>query len=812
MLKSILLACLGLIPWLAMAKTEFSVTGNVKDAKGEALSFANVYLYKNTDSTFYKAAAADINGKFLIEDIEANTYFLKVSSMGYTDFSSPVFAINKENPTIAFAEISLKESSNTLDAVQVTARKPFIEQKIDRTVLNVENSVSGSGSTALEVLEKAPGVMIDRQNDQIKIRNKSGIIVMIDGKRNYMSSEDLSRYLANMPSDQIESIEIITNPSSKYEAAGNAGIINIILKKNKNFGTNGTLTLSGGNGFLKNATNDLYRGSSTLTLNHKNEKWNFFGNGSVGRNRWYNSNHFLRSSMIENTVSDLDQFTQRIGGGKFYNLKGGADYYLTSKTTLGIQADYNLWNGQMSSDGLTTIRNASVLTSTTNSESVFDMLNQNISSNLNLRHKDGDKEITFDIEYSGYKNDGDQTIQNRFLDPSGNLKQIQRQQIIQPTDIDIYSAKLDFTLPFKNKLKLEFGAKTSFVQADNNFKFNVFEENAWQNDVGRSNHFKYDELINALYVSSGYEKGKWSFQAGLRGEHTVSDGYSINLNQRNKRDYLNLFPTGFVNYNLSESHSLKYSYSRRIDRPNYGNLNPFVFILDPYLHVYGNPNLRPQFTNSNEFTYTYKGHYSLTGAYSSTTGVINEVIFNGDVPGLAISQMQNIASLKSYSANFSIPVKINKWWDTQNQFNANYNKFEDANLAGGLNRGKLVGYLNTTHVFTLPKNWTAELNFWYSGRGIHGIFDMARPQYGLNPSIQKSFWDKKAKIKFSANDIFLTSFYSGSADNGDFQMKINNRWNARRVALTFTYNFGNQNVKSLNARSVNQDAKNRVGG
>jgi hypothetical protein len=811
MLKSILLTAFGLVSWLAMAKTEFTVTGNVKDAKGEALSFANVYLYKTADSTFYKAAAADADGKFLMEDLEANSYYLKVSSIGYDDFSSPSFVLNKENPSVSFPGISLKESATTLEAVQVTARKPFIEQKIDRTVINVENSVSGSGSTALEVLEKAPGVMIDRQNDQIKIRNKSGVIVMIDGKRNYMSSEDLSRYLANMPSDQIESIEIITNPSSKYEAAGNAGIINIILKKNKSLGTNGTLTLSGGNGFLKNATNDLYRGSSTLNLNHRNEKWNFFGNASAGRNRWYNSNHFLRSSVIENVSNDFDQYTQRIGGGKFLNIKGGADYYLTSKTTLGFQADYNLWNGKMTSDGFTSIESQSILTNTTKSESVNDMLNRNISTNLNLRHKDEGKEITFDLEYSGYKNSGNQTIQNNYFDATGNLSLLERQQIIQPTDIDIYSAKLDFTIPFKNKLKLEFGGKSSIVKADNNFRFNTFQENSWQNDINRSNHFKYDELINAAYVSSGYEKGKLSFQAGLRGEHTLSDGYSVNLDQKNKRTYFNLFPTGFVNYNVAENHSIKYSYSRRVDRPNYGNLNPFVFILDPYLHVHGNPNLRPQFTNSNELTYTFKSQYSLTAAYAHTTGVINEVIFNGSEPGLAISQMQNIASMKSYSTNFSIPVKINKWWDTQNQFNTFYNKYEDANLGGGLNRGRLVGSINTTHIFTLPKNWTAELNYWYYGKGVHGIFDMAKPQHGLNPAIQKTFWDKKAKIKFSANDIFLTSFYRGTADNGDFKMNINNRWNARRIALTFTYNFGNQNVKSSDSRSANQDAKNRVG-
>ncbi len=808
-MKTIFLGIAMLICGIAMAN--HTVSGNLKDTKGEALSFANVFLYKSADSTFYKAVAADADGKFSLSDIETNTYYLKVSFVGYTDFFSESFVLGATSAEKVFTDIVLKESAGTLDAVQVTARKPFIEQKIDRMVINVENSISGSGSTALEVLEKAPGVVIDRQNDQIKIRNKSGVIVMINGKRNYMSSEDLSRYLSNMPSDQIQSIEVITNPSSKYEAAGNAGIINIILKQSKNHGTNGTFSLTGGTGILKNSTNDLFRGSSTLTLNHRNEKWNFFGNASTGRSRWYNSNHFLRSSVIENVSNNFDQYTERIGGGFFTNIKGGADYYLTPKTIIGIQADYNLWDGKMNSRGTAKIGTDVGLASTTKSSSVSDMLNHNTSANLNLRHKDGDREYTFDVEYSGYKNDGNQTIQNNYFDGLGKPTWTERQQIIQPTNIDIYSAKLDFTIPFQNKFKLEFGGKSSYVKADNNFRFNVSQDNVWHNDVKRSNHFQYDEFINAAYLSSGYEAGKLSFQAGLRGEHTIADGYSVNMDQRNKRSYFNLFPTGYVNYNLAENHSIKYSYSRRIDRPNYGNLNPFVFILDPYLHVRGNPNLRPQFTNSNELTYIFKSQYSVTAAYAHTTGIIQEVIFNGETPGLAISQMQNIASMKSYAANFSFPIKINKWWDTQNQFNTFYNKFEDNNLGGGLNRGRMIATFNTTQTFTLKNNWTAELNFWYYGKGVNGIFEMAKPQFGVNPGIQKSFWGKKAKLKFSANDIFATSFYKGVANNGDFVMNINNRWNARRVSLTFTYNFGNQNLKEANSRSVNQDAKNRAG-
>lgn len=817
MKKLILLSAFMLITGLIMAKSPFRITGNVKDIKGEALSFANIFLYKSADSSLVKAVAADIDGKFLLEDIETNSYYLKVSSVGYEDFLTPTFVINASNPTVAFSDLKLKESATVLEGVQVTAKKPFIEQHLDKMVLNVENSISGSGSTALEVLEKAPGVIVDRQNDQIRIRNKSGVVVMIDGKINYMSSEALAQYLSNLPSDQIASIEIITNPSSKYDAAGNSGIINIKLKKNQNYGTNGTLSVSAGTGILPNSDKDLYRGNTNLNLNHRNKKWNYFGNAGLGRNRWYNDNHFLRTVKYGNQTTNFDQYTQRIGGGNFHYAKAGADYSVTDKLSIGLQGDYNLWDGAMISNGTSKL-NTIIAGEQSNSyvlpSSDRTMGSLNFSGNFNVRHKVEEKEISFDMDYSGYRNTSDQTFENNYYSLN-KLDSTTKQFIKQPTNINIYSAKLDFTLPFENKLKLDFGAKTTYVTADNNFTYKDFIENSWQNNVGRSNHFKYDESINALYASAGYQKNKWSFQGGLRAEHTISDGYSVSLNQRNKREYLSLFPTGFVNYNINEDNSLKMSYSRRIDRPNYGNLNPFIFFLDPFFYVKGNPELRPQFTNSNELTYTYKSEYSGTLAYTDTRQMINEVIVVDNETGINVSQNQNIARLRSFTATFSLPVKLAKWWTTQNNLNLYHNRYTDGNLAGNAlnNSGFNLG-INTNHTLTLPKNWSAEVVFWYNTPGIYGIFRQTKPQYAFNPGIQKTFWDKKAKLKFNVNDLFLTSFFQGRVENGseNIDFSISNRWNARRIALTFTYNFGNQNLKASRQSSSADDAKNRVGG
>ena len=799
-------------------KDSRQLTGIISDEKGEALSFANVFLYRSADSSLYKAAAADVEGKFRIEELEENRYYLKISAVGYADFFSPAFVINGQNNHVAFDGIVLQPSAQLLNAVQVAAKKPFIEQQIDKMVVNVENSISGSGSTALEVLEKVPGIIVDRQNDQIRIRNKSGVVVMIDGKINYMSSEALSQYLNNLPSDQIESIEVITNPSSKYDAAGNSGIINIRLKKNKSHGTNGTLSVSGGSGILAHSTPDLYRGSGNLSLNHRNKKWNLFGNANVGRNRFYSDNTIFRTTAFENVVSEFDQYAQRAGGGMFYSLRGGADYFLNDRTTVGVQGDYNLWRGSMTSDGRSNIRETrggEVVESYLLPTSDRSMDNQNFSANLSLRHKfnrEG-KEMSFDGDYSGFRSGASQRFLNTYYSMLTLPDSTTRQRMDQPSTIDIYSGKLDFVLPTAHKMKYEFGAKSSYVTTDNDFTFENFVDGTWANDAGKTNHFKYTEMVNALYVNTGYKWEKWAVQGGLRLEHTYSDGHSITSSERNKRNYLNLFPTLFVNQTINEENSIRYSYSKRIDRPNYEQLNPFLFFLDPYTYEVGNPFLQPQFTDSYEVTYTLKNTYSLALAYADTRGMIFQVLEQNDETRSTYQTNRNLKGMQNYAVNLSVPVNPFRWWSMQNNFSVYYNHYKDADLAGAsLNAGRVAYNFYTGNTFTLKNNWSGELSIWYNSPSLYGIIEMVKPQYAVNAGIQKSFLNKKARLKLSVSDIFLTSFFAGRINYSNMNLELDNRWNARRVALTFTYNFGNQNVKSLRRNSGNDEFKRRAGG
>jgi hypothetical protein len=804
-----MLAMLCMAGGMAMAQSNNTrITGVIHDSQGSKIPFANVFLYAVSDSVFKKAVAADEEAKFSIEDAGYGNYYIKVTAVGYSDYSSPSFMLSSENPQIALDHIQLNDRALALSGVQVTARKPFIEQHLDKMVINVESSISASGSSALEILEKAPGVIVDRQSDQIRIRSKSGVIIMIDGKVTQMTGEALSQYLSNLSSDQIASIEVITSPSSKYDAAGNAGIINIRLKKNQNYGTNGTLSMNLGKGILSQSVSNLHRGNVDLNINHRTEKWNIYSNLGLGLNNFYNDNHFIRSVTNTNGKTNFDQYTERFGSVKNYIGRLGADYNFTNKLTIGLRGDINLLGGKMSSQGISLVNEIqagepSLTTLKPNSNRT--MGTDMYSINANLRHKNGEKEVSADLDYSLFENRSDQVFNNNYYYSGGDS--LTRQWVIQPNNTNIFTAKLDITLPFENKLKLDFGAKSTSVSTNNDFTYEDFKNGIWIKNPNQSNHFRYKENIHAVYLSSGYTFVRWTLQAGLRGEYTHSDGHSITLDQRNTRDYFNFFPTGFVNYKIAEKHQIKYAYSKRIDRPNYGTLNPFIFYLDPYFYVKGNPNLNPQFTDMNELTYTFKDQYFATLEYSRSRGLISEVVtLDGDI---SISQKQNIARGENWAFILSLPIKFNNWWSSQNNFHIFHDSYTDNNLAGTtLNNSAYSAGFRTTQTFTLPKKWTLELNYWYNTPSAYGIYRQSHAQHALNPGLQKNFG--KIKLKLNVSDTFLTSFYRGYVQSDNIDLHISNRWNARRVALSLSYSFGNQNIKNQNRTSASEDEKRRA--
>jgi len=793
------------------------ISGKVNGDHQKPIEYATIGLLNQKDSSLVKNTFTEANGTFLFNNIPSGNYLIRASAVGYKNIYSNGFIVDQTNNSVIIEELQLPSSGINLSGVSITSRKPLIEQKIDRTVMNIENNIIASGNNLLDVLEKAPGVSIDRQNDLIRLKNKAGVMIMIDGKRNYLSNTDLNNYLRNMRSEQVSSIEIITNPSSKYDAAGNSGIINIKLKKNIAYGTNGSVSATGGSAFIRDAPDDLYNGSLNLNLNHKMEKWNFFGNASTFRDADYNEINLTRRVNYNGLNSMFEQNFYKPRKSSGISGRFGADYMASEKTTIGIMVDGSKWDGKLNNDSQTFINEVQSGISSSNSliqKSIAKTPRNNITTNFSIKQEFDKKgmELIFDADYSGFKNIRDQDFNTDFLDQTGTITSNLQQRNNTLAKINIYAAKVDFTLPLSESLKLETGLKTGYVNTDNNFSYDRLVAGQWQNDPAASNHFLYKENINAAYVNLGKEWKNWSVQAGLRAEYTNSKGNSIHDGKVVDINYLSLFPTFFLNQTVDKNNALRYSYSRRIDRPSYEQLNPFVFFLDPYTLEEGNPFLKPQFTDNFEISYTYKNSVSLSLGYSNTSNYMIALTEQNDSSRVVKVVQGNIGNYKNYSANLSFPIQVSKWWMMQNQVSGYYNKFTDHNLLGGqLNAGQFAYNFNTSSSFTLSKTWVAELNMWFNSPNVYGMDKATRPQYAVNAGIQKSFFNNQAKLKLNINDIFYTSYYRGDSKYQNINLSVQNRWASRRGTLTFSYNFGNQNVKAVSGRkTATEDLNNRA--
>ncbi|WP_175634127.1 TonB-dependent receptor domain-containing protein [Pedobacter ghigonis] len=809
-----LIACL-LACGASFAQKLNAVSGKVVDEKTVPVSFAVVRLLKYPDTTLVKSVSTNIDGEFRIAGLKEGEYLLSISIVGFKTKGTARFLLKED---LQLPAIGMESVSKQLKEVSVQGRKPFIEHQIDKTVLNVENSLTATGSTALEVLEKAPGVQIDRNSDQIKLNNKSGVVVMIDGKSNFLSGADITTLLSNMSSDQIGTIELITNPSAKYDAAGNAGIINIKLKRNKAYGTNGTVSLNTGQGIMPDSPSDLFRAGVNLNLNHRQGKWNIFGNGAVARKAQFNNTFLTRTTLSNGLASALTQNFDRKNKGVGFQGKIGADYYASEKTVFGVMLDANTVNTKLtnfSNTDISAVQNGSASQSYILQDASSSSPVGNLTANFNIKHdfdKKG-KSLTFDMDFSGFSNKKDENFLANYLNSGGNPTNQTSLRNNTDADIKVYAAKTDFTLPLSKTVKIETGLKSSYVVTNNNFISEQLIGGVWQNDLGKSNNFVYKENINAVYGSFSKEWKVWQVQLGLRAEHTHSNGTSVTDNKSVERNYLSLFPTVFVNQKISENHNIRYSYGRRVDRPNYQQLNPFVFYMDPLAVDQGNPYLKPQFTNSYQISYSYK-EISFSLSYSDTRDMITQISKQDDATRVISVIRQNLGRSQNYSADLYVPVRVAKWWNIQNNVSVYYGKFNDGNIEGAAySAGKAAVNLYTSNSFTLPQNFSLEISAWLNSPRVSGVEQTTIYQGALNAGIQKTLLDKKLKLRLNMDDILLTNHWEGKLVYQNINMKVVNRYTSRRANFSISYNFGNQNVKSARSRNTaTDDIKGRAGG
>jgi outer membrane receptor protein involved in Fe transport len=786
------------------------VTGIVLKTDNKPVEFATVTLLKVKDSSLVKGAISDIEGKYVFEGIAEGQYLVAAANMGMKkSFSKPV---KVNGSPVKVSAIVLSEETRSLKEVNVTGKRPFIEQKADKMVVNVENSIVAAGGTALEVLQQSPGIQVDK-DDNISMRGKNGVIIMIDGKPTNMSPQDVALLLKNMPSSNIDQIELIANPSAKYDAAGNAGIINIKLKKNSNFGTNGSVNATYGQGALP-------RGNGGLNLNHRNEKINVYGSYNYNYNRQFENLNIDRDNMEASGRIVFDQNSYLDKKSQYHGAKAGIDWFLNKNHTVGVMVNVagNRWNGSGNSQtwiGNGTRVDSSLRTITANSQN---MNRQSYNLNYKGRLDTTGRELNIDLDYSRNAEDQYSDLYSGYMDAVGKIHfrgDTTRSQ--QPSIINIKTAKIDYTHPLKNNAKFEAGLKVSFVDSDNNSRFDSLRHGNWEYDYNRSNYFIYKENVNAAYLNFSKQFKKFGVQAGLRAEQTNVEGNSVTLKQVNDTSYLNFFPSIFLSYAAGKDHQWGLSFSRRLQRPSYDDLNPFEFYLDRYTKAGGNPNLRPQYSSNFDLTHTFKSFLTTAIGYSHTKDMLSRILEAGVDPEtgdttIVVYKYMNVAKKDNVNLNISAPIPITKWWNTFSTFSVFYNAFETTVNNELIKRSSGGFFGNTQHTFTLGKGYTAEASFWYNSRQIsqEGLFKM-NPMYAFNLGVQKTVLKKKGTIRLNVNDVFNTQRFGGTYSVTNRSVKLANNWDSRQVRVSFSYRFGNSNVKEARNRKTGlEDEQNRV--
>ncbi|GAA5221630.1 TonB-dependent receptor domain-containing protein [Membranihabitans marinus] len=773
-----------------IAQSTFTVSGRLTDDSDEALPFANIILHKSVDSTMATMDYSAEDGSFILNVSEPDSYYLHISYVGYQDFTSTSFSLNDKEASKDFSTISLNVSGAMLDELVVTAKRPLLEVKPDKMVLNVAGSINASGNNALELLRKSPGVMVD-QNDNISLLGRSGIRIYINGKKSPLNGDQLGQYLKSIPSEEIQKIELISQPSAKYDAEGNAGIINIVLKKNIKNGQNTNMALS-----YRQGEEAVYNGN--IQSNWKVNQFNAFGSLS-----YYDSSD-PNTQLIYRAQDGIvfDQTFQSLSRAKGWNYKAGLDYDINKNNVLGFMV-----HGGLSDNNIDKYSRAEISSSPTEIDSILisdgdsRSDNQNTSYNLNYMHT-GDHETVWsiDADYGKYGNGAMQNLPNTYWNSEENyILQQNKYFIDNHSDIDIYTLKSDYERSLGDG-KIGLGMKWSNVSTDNTFNyFNVINDQKIEN-LDRSNQFEYQEEVWATYASFNQKFHRWAVQAGLRMEHTKSTGNLISNQQSDldkvSKKYIDFFPSFGLTYTINENHVAQLNYSRRINRPNYKSLNPFEFKLDELSYQKGNPFLTPEYSNKISLGYTLLQSITTSLSYSQTTDMISDIVQLTE-ENAAFQTYKNLSSQYDLSWNISAGIPITEWWTSYTNLLLYHRESKGEIITGQENSlTSNTMQIYSQHNFQLPKEWSLEIDGYYQSPSAWGGQFILHETWGINAGVQKKIFNDQANIKLGITDIFNSMNWKTHSDVGTFDVRSSGHWDSQQIKLSFSYMFGNNKIKN----------------
>lgn len=787
----------------AIAQTHGIVSGSLTDSDALPVSYAAVGLLKASDSSIVRGVVSDSSGVFFFDHVAEGDYIISVNSVGYQLLYSTVVILSADKHEISVGQLILVEERRSADEVIVTAAaKPLVEQLIDRTVLNVENSILSEGNTALEVLEQAPGVTVDNDGN-IALKGKQGVSIMINGKLTYLSQRELTALLRGTSSSAISKVEVISNPSARYDAAGNSGIINIVMKKGLKPGFNGNVYANAGSG-------RKLRYASGLNINYRNGRINVFAGYDyayrgekeyLDYTRKFGQDSTLRQSQ-QSTLTDEPLYTN--------NAKLGLDYTIDSHNTLGVLINANFGTYNNGSEVRNRIvQDNGIFRSDARSSNDASEHWTNLMYNLNYLHafkKEG-RELSADLDYSSNAFISEQSLETHFVNDNGTPLGITSSRYGRiPSTTQVYAGKVDYIHPLDSTASFETGWKSSLVKTDNDVRYDTVAAGEWVKDLTTSNQFAYEEQINAAYLNVSKSFGRFSFQVGLRGEHTYIKGYQVTIDSSFTRNYVRLFPSIFLRQELSQKQSIKLSYSRRIQRPDYEQLNPFRFYREPYLYYVGNPFLQPQFTHSFEFSHDVNQVFTTTLDYSVTQGAITWITRQVDSTNTTIQSPENVNRFTNYGLSLSATLSPFTWWTCNIFGNVFYSEYSGSNLKNGT--GSFI--INLKNSLKFGRGFSGELNGVYRSATVYGVFEV-KPVYWISTGIQKQVLKKKGTLKLSVNDIFQTRVRRQKSVQEGLNMETYIRFDSRAILFSFSYRFGSDNKKRSRSTG-NDDIQNRIKG
>lgn len=810
LLKIIVIVCL-LLPVASYLKAQTndngSIKGSVSDAQHAPVVNATVLLKNTTDSAIYKIILTDGNGVFVVPGIKPGNYYIEINMISYEKKIIRDIRIDSSITERDLGVQILGATSKTLGEVVVKGQTPFIERQLDKTVVNVENSIVGAGTTVLELLDKLPGVQVS-QNGQISLNGKSFVNVYLDGKATQVSSEDLANMLRGMSSHNIQKIEIMARPSAKFDAGGSGGVINIVRKKNRSEGVNGSV-----NGSLGQGSYTRYNGG--FNLNYKHKKYNLFLTGAYIHHKYFFGREILsdilnrdyslntRQASISNTINTNNTFTPQVG----------ADFYLSDRTTLSVSGTASIQKSNVGVDANTDFFSADLkkmermdFISTTKSRQ------NNYNGSVSVVHQMDTlgKEISASFDYGNYGSLPDQYITNTLYDADNHFSREENSLLDGNRQLNIYAGKADYTQPLGRKGTLDIGWKSSYIRSVNNNLFYNITGGHQQLDSAQSDYTLNTENINALYINFSKEFKKLTIQAGLRGEHTNTSVEQTYVKEKIKRDYVQLFPSFFADYKINDKHALNLKIVRRTDRPSYADMIPFRRPLTATTYFKGNPNLVPKVTLANELTYSYRNALFITLAYEHASNFITTLPFLDDNNETVTRMPSNINKSETLELDIVYSKKLTDWWTTNNTLVMYNQSFKGTvrNYTVDIG-GTPTFFFNTTNSFFISSRLSAELGFRY----VHDryfVMDWTDGYYTLNAGLKYQVLDRRGTLTLNGANILRSEDHASIDSYPNLIQNWYLRFDTRVVSLNFTYRFGRGKAASMRVRSAAEDEKSRT--